>query len=57
VRRKRIVIEGDVPNPIRPPAGCHFHPRCPRAQERCKVEPPALSEMAPGHAAACHFPN
>jgi oligopeptide/dipeptide ABC transporter ATP-binding protein len=57
VRRKRIVLEGDVPNPIRPPSGCHFHPRCPKAQERCKVEPPALRELAPGHQAACHFPN
>jgi oligopeptide transport system ATP-binding protein len=57
VRRKRIVLEGDVPNPIRPPSGCHFHPRCPKAQERCKVEPPAHRELAPGHVAACHFPN
>jgi len=57
VRRKRIVLEGDVPNPIRPPSGCHFHPRCPKAQARCKVEPPALRELAPGHVAACHFPN
>jgi oligopeptide transport system ATP-binding protein len=57
VRRKRIVLEGDVPNPIRPPSGCHFHPRCPKAQARCKVEPPTLRELAPGHLAACHFPN
>ncbi|MBN8508545.1 MAG: dipeptide ABC transporter ATP-binding protein [Burkholderiales bacterium] len=57
VRRKRIVLEGDVPNPIRPPSGCHFHPRCPKAQARCKVEPPAQRELAPGHLAACHFPN
>jgi oligopeptide transport system ATP-binding protein len=57
VQRKRIVLEGDVPNPIRPPSGCHFHPRCPKAQERCKVEAPAQRELAPGHLAACHFPN
>ncbi len=56
VKRKRIVLEGDVPNPMRPPAGCHFHPRCPRAQERCKVEAPLLRELAPGRMAACHFP-
>jgi oligopeptide transport system ATP-binding protein len=57
VKRKRVVLEGDVPNPINPPGGCHFHPRCPRAQERCKVEAPVLREMAPGCQAACHFPN
>ncbi len=57
VARKRIVLEGDVPNPIRPPPGCHFHPRCPRAQARCKTEAPLLRELAPGHVAACHFPN
>jgi oligopeptide transport system ATP-binding protein len=57
IQRKRVVIEGDVPNPIHPPPGCHFHPRCPRAQERCKSEAPVLRELAPGHVAACHFPN
>jgi oligopeptide transport system ATP-binding protein len=57
VTRRRIVLEGDVPSPIHPPAGCHFHPRCPRAQERCKREAPAQRELAPGHVAACHFPN
>jgi len=57
IQRKRVVIEGDVPNPIRPPPGCHFHPRCPRAQARCKTEAPVLRELAPGHVAACHFPN
>ncbi len=57
VKRKRVVLEGDVPNPINPPAGCHFHPRCPRAQERCKIEAPLLREMASGCQAACHFPN
>ena len=57
ILRKRVVIEGDVPNPIRPPPGCHFHPRCPRAQAQCKIEAPVLRELAPGHVAACHFPN
>ena len=55
VSRKRIVLEGDVPNPIHPPPGCHFHPRCPRAEERCRREPPALREIAPGRLSACHF--
>ncbi|HYN58061.1 MAG TPA: dipeptide ABC transporter ATP-binding protein [Rubrivivax sp.] len=57
VVRKRIMLEGDVPNPIRPPPGCHFHTRCPRAAERCRTEAPLLRELAPGHVAACHFPN
>jgi oligopeptide transport system ATP-binding protein len=56
VARKRIVLEGDVPSPIHPPKGCHFHPRCPRAQERCRTEAPALQPYGPGHQAACHFP-
>ena len=55
VKRKRIVLEGDVPNPIRPPQGCHFHPRCPRAFERCSREAPLLKEVMPGHVAACHL--
>jgi oligopeptide transport system ATP-binding protein len=57
VARKRIVLEGDVPSPIHPPSGCHFHPRCPRAQERCRSEAPTLRPLGPTHEAACHFPN
>jgi oligopeptide/dipeptide ABC transporter ATP-binding protein len=54
--RERIVIEGEPPNPIDPPSGCRFHPRCPRATEICeRVEPP-LTEYANGHLAACHHP-
>jgi len=55
VKRRRIVLQGDVPNPIHPPAGCHFHTRCPRAMERCRREAPRLREVAPGHQAACHL--
>jgi len=54
-KRQRIVLQGDVPNPIQPPAGCHFHPRCPHAMERCRSEAPLLREVAPGHLAACHL--
>jgi len=55
VRRQRIVLQGDVPNPIHPPSGCHFHPRCPHATDRCRQEVPKLREVAPGHQAACHL--
>ncbi|MEM7567413.1 MAG: oligopeptide/dipeptide ABC transporter ATP-binding protein, partial [Pseudomonadota bacterium] len=40
---------------VNPPAGCHFHPRCPHAFDRCRVERPALREIAPGHISACHL--
>jgi oligopeptide/dipeptide ABC transporter ATP-binding protein len=54
--RERIVLEGEPPNPIDPPSGCRFHPRCPRATEICqRVEPP-LTEYGNGHLAACHHP-
>ena len=50
-----MVLEGDVPSPINPPSGCHFHTRCPYAVERCRIESPALREIAPGHTVACHL--
>ena len=55
LRRTRIRLTGDVPNPINPPSGCHFHPRCPKAFDRCKVESPPLKEVVGGHFAACHL--
>ena len=54
-RRERLVIEGDVPSPMNPPPGCHFHTRCPYAIARCKVEDPPLLTIAPGHVVACHL--
>jgi oligopeptide/dipeptide ABC transporter ATP-binding protein len=53
--RDRVVLGGDVPSPVRPPAGCRFHPRCPMARDRCRHEEPDLLEVAPGHLSACHF--
>jgi oligopeptide/dipeptide ABC transporter ATP-binding protein len=55
LKREKIVLEGDVPSPVKPPSGCHFHTRCPYAEERCRVESPPLRELNPGHWAACHF--
>ncbi len=53
--RHRIILSGDVPSPINPPSGCRFHPRCPVANEKCKLEVPAWQEAAPGHWVACHI--
>jgi oligopeptide/dipeptide ABC transporter ATP-binding protein len=55
IKRRKLVVQGDVPSPVKPPPGCHFHPRCPYAVERCRVESPALREIAPGHRVACHL--
>ena len=49
------ILRGEVPSPAAPPSGCYFHPRCRHAEARCKVEAPALREIAPGHVSRCHF--
>ena len=54
-QKTRIVLEGEVADPAKPPPGCYFHPRCPYAQEVCKEEYPPLREVYPGRFAACHF--
>jgi peptide/nickel transport system ATP-binding protein len=55
-RHKRFApLKGEIPSPLNPPAGCHFHPRCPMAGARCSAERPALREIAPGHVSACHL--
>jgi oligopeptide/dipeptide ABC transporter ATP-binding protein len=56
-KREAIVLEGDVPNPVNPPSGCRFHPRCPRFVEgHCDVEDPPLYPFGRDHVAACHYP-
>jgi oligopeptide transport system ATP-binding protein len=53
--KERIILTGDVPSPIHPPSGCYFHPRCPIAQEVCKIDSPALRPTGDDHMTACHF--
>jgi oligopeptide/dipeptide ABC transporter ATP-binding protein len=53
--RRRVILTGDVPSPINPPRGCHFHTRCPYAMARCRQESPTLREVNPGHWASCHL--
>lgn len=48
-------VKGEIPSPLAPPPGCHFHPRCPHATNRCRVEVPVLKEIAPGRLSACHL--
>jgi oligopeptide transport system ATP-binding protein len=52
-QRERVVLGGEVPSPLNPPSGCVFHPRCPIAVDRCRVEVPDLREIRPAHRAAC----
>ncbi|MGE4044036.1 MAG: oligopeptide/dipeptide ABC transporter ATP-binding protein, partial [Acetobacteraceae bacterium] len=54
-KRRFTAIKGEIPSPLNPPTGCHFHPRCPHAFARCSVEAPALKEVAGGHRSACHL--
>jgi len=55
VKRKKQLLQGDVPSPVNPPPGCTFHTRCPYAEAQCKIDVPALREVSPGHRVACHL--
>ncbi|MBA7524687.1 Oligopeptide transport ATP-binding protein OppF [subsurface metagenome] len=55
LRMKRIILSGEVANPVNPPSGCYFHPRCKYAEEICKKEEPGWKEVNPDHFVACHF--
>jgi len=57
LKKERIILEGNIPSPIKPPDGCKFHTRCYMACDKCKRVPPELREVSPGHYLACHFPE
>ena len=57
LKKERIILEGNIPSPIKPPDGCKFHTRCYMACDKCKRVPPELREIEPGHYVACHFPE
>jgi peptide/nickel transport system ATP-binding protein len=54
VKKKRIILQGEVPNPANPPTGCYFHPRCRYAIDKCVTDAPVFEEIEKGHFAACH---
>ncbi|MDA1101740.1 MAG: dipeptide ABC transporter ATP-binding protein [Proteobacteria bacterium] len=55
IKRKKTILQGDVPSPIQPPSGCHFHTRCPYAEAQCKIDVPVLKAYGPGHMVSCHL--
>lgn len=54
-KKEFVAIQGEIPSPLNPPSGCHFHPRCPHAMPRCKEQVPELNEISPHHQSACHL--
>ncbi|MEM3514955.1 MAG: ABC transporter ATP-binding protein, partial [Candidatus Hadarchaeum sp.] len=56
VKKKKIILSGEVPSPANPPTGCTFHPRCPYADEKCRRELPRLTEVKKEHLVACWYP-
>ena len=57
LKKERIILEGNIPSPVRPPEGCKFHTRCYMACDKCKKVPPPVVEVGEGHYVACHFPD
>jgi oligopeptide transport system ATP-binding protein len=55
IRRQRIILQGEIPNPMHPPSGCRFHPRCPQAMPQCQTLEPAWEAIEPRHDTACHL--
>jgi oligopeptide transport system ATP-binding protein len=55
LRRQRMVLPGEIPNPLDPPSGCRFHPRCPKAMPQCQTQEPVWKEVSSGHFTACHL--
>ncbi|MSP48378.1 MAG: ABC transporter ATP-binding protein [Alphaproteobacteria bacterium] len=55
-RREKIVLEGEIPSPLKPPSGCRFHTRCPKAEARCRAEHPEATDLGEGRRVRCHFP-
>ncbi|WP_079420864.1 oligopeptide/dipeptide ABC transporter ATP-binding protein [Paenibacillus ferrarius] len=55
MKKNRIILEGEVPNPANPPSGCHFHPRCAYRTDKCVKEVPQLREVGHNHFTACHY--
>jgi oligopeptide transport system ATP-binding protein len=54
-KRQRMILVGDVPSPVNPPTGCRFNPRCPWAEDNCRIDEPPLAEVKPNHWVACHY--
>lgn len=55
LKRQKLILQGDVPSPMRPPSGCPFHTRCPKVMDRCRVDVPRLAELSRGHFVSCHL--
>jgi oligopeptide/dipeptide ABC transporter ATP-binding protein len=54
-RRRRVILKGDVPSPLKPPPGCRFHPRCPECMPVCRKQAPVMRQVAAAHLVACHL--